>query len=176
MGRGHLGRGANPAPGGGRSRSSPRGAGIGRSPTSSSCSPAHPHPKVKRAGCSGRSALRSPAARPPMSMSSWKRPGASASSGRSAPTVATSPSGSLTDSTAADCLGSDEGRAGSTPGYPRRVNPTLRPVVLSGRVGTRLWPLSTKDTPKQFLELLGEPLFAATWAGSRNSLGPARSS
>jgi mannose-1-phosphate guanylyltransferase/mannose-6-phosphate isomerase len=35
-------------------------------------------------------------------------------------------------------------------------------VVLSGGVGTRLWPLSTKDTPKQFLELLGEPLFAAT--------------
>ncbi|HEU5111674.1 MAG TPA: sugar phosphate nucleotidyltransferase [Acidimicrobiia bacterium] len=44
------------------------------------------------------------------------------------------------------------------------MNPTLRPVILSGGVGTRLWPLSTKDTPKQFLELLGEPLFEATLA------------
>lgn len=35
-------------------------------------------------------------------------------------------------------------------------------MVLSGGVGTRLWPLSTKDTPKQFLELLDEPLFEAT--------------
>jgi mannose-1-phosphate guanylyltransferase/mannose-6-phosphate isomerase len=35
-------------------------------------------------------------------------------------------------------------------------------VVLSGGVGTRLWPLSTKGTPKQFLELLDEPLFEAT--------------
>lgn len=35
-------------------------------------------------------------------------------------------------------------------------------MVLSGGVGTRLWPLSTKETPKQFLELLGEPLFEAT--------------
>ena len=42
------------------------------------------------------------------------------------------------------------------------MNPTVRPVVLSGGVGTRLWPLSTKDTPKQFLELLDEPLFEAT--------------
>lgn len=48
------------------------------------------------------------------------------------------------------------------PGYPRPVNPSVRPVVLSGGVGTRLWPLSTKATPKQFLELLGEPLFEAT--------------
>jgi len=42
------------------------------------------------------------------------------------------------------------------------VDPTVRPVVLSGGVGTRLWPLSTKGTPKQFLELLDEPLFEAT--------------
>jgi mannose-1-phosphate guanylyltransferase/mannose-6-phosphate isomerase len=42
------------------------------------------------------------------------------------------------------------------------VNPTVRPVILSGGSGTRLWPLSTRDAPKQFLEILGEPLFEAT--------------
>jgi mannose-1-phosphate guanylyltransferase/mannose-6-phosphate isomerase len=42
------------------------------------------------------------------------------------------------------------------------VNPSVLPVVLSGGSGTRLWPLSTRDTPKQFLEILGEPLFEAT--------------
>ena len=35
-------------------------------------------------------------------------------------------------------------------------------MILSGGVGTRLWPLSTKDTPKQFIDLFGEPLFEAT--------------
>jgi len=35
-------------------------------------------------------------------------------------------------------------------------------VILSGGSGTRLWPLSTREDPKQFLELLGEPLFEAT--------------
>jgi mannose-1-phosphate guanylyltransferase/mannose-6-phosphate isomerase len=35
-------------------------------------------------------------------------------------------------------------------------------VILSGGSGTRLWPLSTSDRPKQFLSLLGEPLFEAT--------------
>ncbi len=34
----------------------------------------------------------------------------------------------------------------------------LRPVILSGGAGTRLWPLSTEAKPKQFLELVGEPL------------------
>lgn len=32
----------------------------------------------------------------------------------------------------------------------------LHPVVLSGGSGTRLWPLSRQDRPKQFLVLLGE--------------------
>jgi mannose-1-phosphate guanylyltransferase/mannose-6-phosphate isomerase len=41
---------------------------------------------------------------------------------------------------------------------------TVRPVILSGGAGTRLWPLSTGDRPKQFLALLGEPLFEATLA------------
>ncbi|MGH8942671.1 MAG: mannose-1-phosphate guanylyltransferase [Acidimicrobiia bacterium] len=42
------------------------------------------------------------------------------------------------------------------------MNPTVRPVILSGGSGTRLWPLSTTKAPKQFLELFGEPLFEAT--------------
>lgn len=33
----------------------------------------------------------------------------------------------------------------------------LRPVILSGGAGTRLWPLSTPETPKQFLRLVDEP-------------------
>jgi mannose-1-phosphate guanylyltransferase / mannose-6-phosphate isomerase len=32
----------------------------------------------------------------------------------------------------------------------------LYPVILSGGSGTRLWPLSRKNTPKQFLDLTGE--------------------
>ena len=32
----------------------------------------------------------------------------------------------------------------------------LRPVILSGGSGTRLWPLSRKAYPKQFIQLLGE--------------------
>ncbi|MCH7537884.1 MAG: NTP transferase domain-containing protein, partial [Proteobacteria bacterium] len=35
----------------------------------------------------------------------------------------------------------------------------VRPVILSGGAGTRLWPLSVPDRPKQFLDLIGEPLF-----------------
>ena len=31
----------------------------------------------------------------------------------------------------------------------------ITPVILSGGSGTRLWPLSTDDQPKQFLQLLG---------------------
>ena len=32
----------------------------------------------------------------------------------------------------------------------------VRPVVLSGGSGTRLWPLSREKYPKQLLSLLGE--------------------
>jgi len=32
----------------------------------------------------------------------------------------------------------------------------ITPVILSGGSGTRLWPLSRKDRPKQFLQLFGE--------------------
>ena len=52
--------------------------------------------------------------------------------------------------------------ADGRPGYPRRVPQPVRPVILSGGSGTRLWPLSTRDSPKQFLDLLGESLFEAT--------------
>ena len=38
------------------------------------------------------------------------------------------------------------------------MSEVIRPVVLSGGAGTRLWPLSTPERPKQFLELVGEPL------------------
>ena len=34
-------------------------------------------------------------------------------------------------------------------------NPRITPVILSGGCGSRLWPLSTPEKPKQFLELLG---------------------
>lgn len=39
----------------------------------------------------------------------------------------------------------------------------LHPVILSGGSGTRLWPRSRSNTPKQFLSLVGdETLFQAT--------------
>jgi len=40
------------------------------------------------------------------------------------------------------------------------VSHVIRPVVLSGGAGTRLWPLSTPARPKQYLDLVGEPLIA----------------
>lgn len=46
--------------------------------------------------------------------------------------------------------------------YARRV-PDLRPVILSGGSGTRLWPLSTPELPKQFVPLFdGRTLFGMT--------------
>lgn len=38
----------------------------------------------------------------------------------------------------------------------------IRPVILSGGSGTRLWPVSTRERPKQFIDLVGKPLFEAT--------------
>ncbi len=32
----------------------------------------------------------------------------------------------------------------------------IQPVILSGGSGTRLWPLSREQMPKQFLHLTGE--------------------
>ncbi|MGA7098105.1 MAG: sugar phosphate nucleotidyltransferase [Acidimicrobiia bacterium] len=39
---------------------------------------------------------------------------------------------------------------------------SVRPVILSGGAGTRLWPISTPEHPKQFMELLDESLFDST--------------
>jgi mannose-1-phosphate guanylyltransferase / mannose-6-phosphate isomerase len=36
------------------------------------------------------------------------------------------------------------------------VNPRITPVILCGGSGTRLWPLSRKSFPKQFVPLIGE--------------------
>lgn len=42
--------------------------------------------------------------------------------------------------------------------------PNIRPVILSGGSGTRLWPISTPDLPKQFAPLLpGPSLFEQTF-------------
>src|SRR5574344_52615 len=39
----------------------------------------------------------------------------------------------------------------------------IRPVILSGGSGTRLWPVSRSKAPKQFIPLMGEEnLFAST--------------
>ena len=41
----------------------------------------------------------------------------------------------------------------------------IRPVILAGGLGTRLWPLSRPECPKQFLRLGGRPsTFQATLA------------
>ena len=32
----------------------------------------------------------------------------------------------------------------------------LRPILLAGEVGSRLWPLSTEDRPKQFIPIFKE--------------------
>jgi mannose-1-phosphate guanylyltransferase/mannose-1-phosphate guanylyltransferase/mannose-6-phosphate isomerase len=37
-----------------------------------------------------------------------------------------------------------------------RSTATILPVILSGGAGSRLWPYSTEDTPKQFLSFTGE--------------------
>ncbi len=50
----------------------------------------------------------------------------------------------------------------------------VRPVILAGGSGTRLWPMSTPETPKHLLPLIGdESLFEATLArfGDRTRFG-----
>ena len=46
-------------------------------------------------------------------------------------------------------------------GSARRITP----VILSGGSGTRLWPLSRPDRPKQFLALAGEDSLLRQTAG-----------
>jgi len=48
----------------------------------------------------------------------------------------------------------------------------LTPVILSGGSGTRLWPLSRKNLPKQFLALSGDgTLFQQTVERTRALAG-----
>jgi mannose-1-phosphate guanylyltransferase/mannose-1-phosphate guanylyltransferase/mannose-6-phosphate isomerase len=47
------------------------------------------------------------------------------------------------------------------------------PFILSGGSGTRLWPVSRADFPKQFCELFEEPLLTATLRRLRPLAGPA---
>ena len=47
----------------------------------------------------------------------------------------------------------------------------LRPIVLAGGIGKRLWPLSTESRPKQFIPLFKElSLFDLTLQRINNSL------
>ena len=51
-----------------------------------------------------------------------------------------------------------------------RTLPKILPVILSGGGGTRLWPLSTPDQPKQFLALTGtQTMFQMTVARVTNA-------
>lgn len=53
--------------------------------------------------------------------------------------------------------------------------PTLHPILLSGGSGTRLWPLSRKSFPKQFVPLLGElTLFQVAAARMHGATGVAK--
>ena len=58
----------------------------------------------------------------------------------------------------ANTVGSETGSSvPQSPAMPLTQRPALIvPVVLSGGGGSRLWPFSTQDTPKQFLPLIGE--------------------
>ena len=38
----------------------------------------------------------------------------------------------------------------------------IKPVILSGGAGTRLWPKSKKNNPKQFIDFGGWTLFQKT--------------
>ena len=47
----------------------------------------------------------------------------------------------------------------------------LRPIVLAGGIGKRLWPLSTESRPKQFIPIFKElSLFDLTLQRINNSL------
>jgi mannose-1-phosphate guanylyltransferase/mannose-1-phosphate guanylyltransferase/mannose-6-phosphate isomerase len=50
--------------------------------------------------------------------------------------------------------------------------PRIRPVILSGGAGTRLWPLSRADRPKQFLALAGEDSLLKATARRAEAWGP----
>ncbi len=52
------------------------------------------------------------------------------------------------------------------------TSPTIRPVILSGGAGTRLWPLSRAGRPKQFLALAGEESLLKATARRAAAWGP----
>ena len=55
------------------------------------------------------------------------------------------------------------GRLTEPTGSSLSLVPVVRPVILSGGSGTRLWPLSTSEVPKQFADLMdGGSLFVQT--------------
>ena len=43
----------------------------------------------------------------------------------------------------------------------------IRSIILAGGIGTRLWPLSRREYPKQFLRLRNRSLFQMTWERAR---------
>ena len=47
----------------------------------------------------------------------------------------------------------------------------IKPIILSGGVGKRLWPLSTENKPKQFFDIFNKKinLFEETLNRTRNS-------
>ncbi|MFN2239161.1 MAG: sugar phosphate nucleotidyltransferase, partial [Thermoanaerobaculia bacterium] len=48
-------------------------------------------------------------------------------------------------------------------------------ILMAGGAGTRLWPLSTEENPKQFLELFaGNSLLQLAWSRMRKFLAPSR--
>ena len=52
------------------------------------------------------------------------------------------------------------------------ADPRIRPVILSGGAGTRLWPLSRRDRPKQFLALDSEDSLLKQTAARAAFWGP----
>jgi mannose-1-phosphate guanylyltransferase/mannose-6-phosphate isomerase len=57
----------------------------------------------------------------------------------------------------------------------RQARPSFHVVLLAGGSGTRFWPLSRADRPKQFLALLGgRPLLVETWKRVRGLASPSR--
>ena len=76
--------------------------------------------------------------------------------------------------------GRPDGRACSGPSRPtdmagRKAQTAFHVVLLAGGSGTRFWPLSRRDKPKQFLPLTGRTsLLAETWRRVRALAPPSR--
>lgn len=57
----------------------------------------------------------------------------------------------------------------------RSTGPAFHAVLLAGGGGTRFWPLSRAERPKQFLRLAGgDPLLVASWKRLRRMVPPSR--